>query len=169
MNVELIPWSEDVLDEVARIFTHCDRSYLSGGLPLPYTRENAQDWFQKTVEPREGRDGMFRILCVDGKCAGIVTLQRKEDVFHRDADIGYLLLDAYGGRGAMTEAVGRICKEGFGKLNLLRISARVFAPNEASRRVLEKNGFALEGVMPRAVCKGEDIYDLCLYGRLRDV
>ena len=68
----------------------------------------------------------------------------------------------------MTEAVGRICAEAFATLDILRISARIYAPNIASRRVLEKNGFQQEGVMRRAVCKGEQVYDMHLFGRLRE-
>ena len=52
--------------------------------------------------------------------------------------------------------------------DILRISARIYAPNIASRRVLEKNGFQQEGVMRRAVCKGEQVYDMHIFGRLRE-
>ena len=79
-----------------------------------------------------------------------------------------MLLDEYKGQGVMTKAVGSVCAEAFSTLDILRISARVYAPNIASRRVLEKNGFQQEGVMRRAVCKGDQIYDMLLYSRLRE-
>lgn len=41
------------------------------------------------------------------------------------------------------------------------------APNTASRRVLEKNGFQPEGRMKNAVTKGSALYDLCIYGKCR--
>ena len=69
------------------------------------------------------------------------------------------------GPGLATRIIGEITKE---KLDILRISARVYAPNIASRRVLEKNGFHLEGSMRQAVCKSDNIYDMLLYGRLRE-
>lgn len=167
MNIELKPWTEELLDEAAHIFTLANRDYLSDRLPMPYTREDAQRWFSACVAPAEGRTGLFRAVFVDGVCAGEVSLECQSDVCRRDAHIGYVLLDAYRGRGAMTEAVRRAVREAFETLDILRVSARVFSPNAASRRVLEKNGFTLEGRIPRAVCKGENIYDLCLYGRLR--
>lgn len=167
MNFELIPWAEADPDEIAALFTRCDRSYLADGLPLPYTRAHVEHWMKETVLPKEGREGLFRIIRMDGRCVGDVSIDRKDNVYHRDADIGYLLLDEYKGRGVMTEAVGRACAEAFDRWDILRISARVYAPNAASRRVLEKNGFQLEGVMRRAVCKGGGVYDMCLYGRLR--
>jgi len=45
----------------------------------------------------------------------------------------------------------------------------VYEPNIASRRVLEKNDFILEGVMKNAVVKNNNIYNLCVYGMLKKV
>lgn len=168
MNLELIRWSEEYLDGVARIFTHAGRAYLSDGLPMPYTREHAQDWLERNVLPKDEKTGLYRVILADGNPAGIITLDCKDNVYRRDADIGYLLLPEYSGRGVMTAALRLFCAEAFEKLNILRISARVFSPNTASRRALEKNGFALEGTLRRAVCKGESVYDLCIYGKLRE-
>ena len=168
MNIELIPWTEADPDDVARIFTDVDRSYLADCLPTPYTREHVEKWLSEEVLPNEGTRGLFRIIRVDGKCVGDVQIRCKEGAYRRDADLGYVLLDAYKGRSVMTEAVGRICRQAFDTLDLLRISARIYAPNLASRRVLEKNGFQLEGVMRQSVCKGDNIYDMLLFGRLRE-
>ncbi len=168
MNIELIKWSEADPDEVAYTFTHVNRDYLAEGLPLPYTRAHVEHWLRETVLPKDGAQGLFRIIRVNGRCVGDIAVECKENVYRRDADLGYLLLDEYSGRGVMTEAVGRICAEAFEALDILRISARVYAPNIGSRRVLEKNGFSLEGVMRRAVCKGGNIYDMCLFGKLKN-
>ena len=168
MNIELIPWTQAEPDDIARIFNDVDRSYLADGLPTPYTHADVERWLNETVLPKEGTQGLFRIICADGRCAGDVQLCCKEGAYRRDADLGYVLLDEYKGRGVMTEAVGRICAEAFEALDLLRISARIYAPNLASRRVLEKNGFQLEGVMRRAVCKGDKVYDMHIFGRLRE-
>ena len=168
MNIELIPWTQADPDEIACIFSDVDRSYLADGLPTPYTREHVEKWLSEEVLPNEGTRGLFRIIRVDGRHVGDVQIRCKEGAYRRDADMGYVLLDEYKGQGVMTEAVGRICAEAFEKLDLLRISARIYAPNLASRRVLEKNGFQLEGTMRRAVCKGDKVYDMHLFGRLRE-
>ena len=39
--------------------------------------------------------------------------------------------------------------------------------NTLSRKVLERNGFLLEGKMERAVIKNNNIFDLCIYGKVR--
>ena len=167
MKLELRRWSEEALDDIARVFTLADRSYLSDALPMPYTRQNAEHWYRAAIAPAEGRTGLFRAIFVDGRCVGDISVECQADVYRRDASIGYLLLDACKGRGVMTEAVRRITREAFETLDILRITARVYAPNVASRRVLEKNGFEREGVLRRAVCKDGNIYDMYIYGKLR--
>ncbi|MGN1196871.1 MAG: GNAT family N-acetyltransferase [Acetatifactor sp.] len=49
-----------------------------------------------------------------------------------------------------------------------RLTANVYDANAASARVLEKNGFLLEGWMRRAALKAGKIYDVCIYGKLHD-
>jgi RimJ/RimL family protein N-acetyltransferase len=67
-------------------------------------------------------------------------------VGHR-AEIGYWLAKPCWGRGIMTEVVERLCEMAWTEWKLVRITAHVFPFNEASARVLEKNGFQLEGVL----------------------
>ena len=62
---------------------------------------------------------------------------------------------------------GRICDIAFSELDIIRITGLVYSPNIASRRVLEKNGFSLEGLQRNAVYKDGKIYDLCLFGKLK--
>lgn len=69
--------------------------------------------------------------------------------FHCEADsaeIGYVLNPAFWGRGIATEAVGAVIRFGFERLELNRIEARFMDGNEASRRVMEKNGMRFEGI-----------------------
>ena len=65
---------------------------------------------------------------------------------HNGAEIGYVLNPDYFGNGIATEVVGRIIKYGFENLALERIEGKFMIENEASRRVMEKNGMIFEGV-----------------------
>ena len=67
----------------------------------------------------------------------------------------------------MTEAVRQACDAAFRQLDIVRITGAVYAPNLASRRVLEKNGFTLEGTLRSGVFKDGRLQDLCLYGKLK--
>lgn len=167
MKLELKRWEETSMDAIAGIFTRANRRYLSDALPYPYTPEHARQWYQDTVQPAEGKSGLFRIIHVDGAPAGEVSIQRLPGCFSCDAEIGYLLLDEYRGLGVMTRAVEMICREAFESLGILRISASIFSPNLASQRVLEKNGFEPEGRRRCAAMKGNEIFDILLFGKLK--
>lgn len=85
----------------------------------------------------------------------------------RAAELGYWLGRALWGRGIMTKAVEEMCRTGFEAWDIVRIYAEPFAHNAGSRRVLEKAGFALEGVMRSGIWKNGRLRDYCMYALLR--
>ena len=167
MNVKLIKWTRENKHELIKICNSVDRSYLSNRLPYPYTEESA-DWWLGMVSEHDGKNGVFRAISVDGKIVGNISVEQKSDVYCKDAEIGYLLLTDCWSKGIATEAVRQICDEAFSELDIIRITGLVYAANIASARVLEKNGFAREGLQRNAVYKDGKIYDLCLFGKLKE-
>lgn len=166
MNIQLKPWSMDDKENLIGLCNAVDRRYLSNRLPYPYTEESA-DWWLNMVLQHEGKDAVFRAIVADRKIIGNISVERKEDVYEKDAEIGYMLCSGEWSKGIMTYAVRQICKIAFSELDIIRITGMVYEPNIASRRVLEKNQFVLEGIMKNAVVKDENIYDLCIYGLVR--
>ena len=61
------------------------------------------------------------------------------------ATLGYWMGEEFAGRGLMSEAVGVLLPYFFDTLGLHRLQAAFLPHNQASRRVLEKNGFREEG------------------------
>ena len=165
-DVKLVKWTEEIKPELIKICNEADRSYLSDRLPYPYTEESA-DWWLGMVSEHDGKDGVFRAIAADGKIVGNISVEQKSDVYCKDGEIGYLLMTDYWSRGIMTEAVRQICAAAFSELDIVRITGLVYAPNTASIRVLEKNGFVREGLQMNAVYKDDKIYDLCLFGKLK--
>lgn len=166
MAVELIKWNMNMQEELKHICNGVDRTFLSNRLPYPYTIDNATWWLSMVCE-HDGKDGIFRAIVVDGKVVGNISVEQKSDVYCRDGEIGYMLLDEYSRKGIMTEAVREICSIAFLELNLLRITGLVYAPNIASQKVLLKNGFVQEGIQQKAIYKNGLIYDLYLFGKVR--
>lgn len=167
MKVELKKCSlvdQEILSEVC---SGIDRTYIADRLPLPYTIEDAIWWINMAGE-HDGKDGIFRLITVDGKVVGNISVEQKTDVFRKDAEIGYLLSTQYWSKGIATEAVRQICAIAFSELDIIRITGLVYEPNTASKRVLEKNGFTLEGIMKNAVVKNNNVYNLCVYGVLKE-
>lgn len=167
MNITLRPWALTDGAALAALCNAVPRDYLSNRLPFPYTDKNA-DWWLHRVAEQEGDEGVFRAILLDGRIVGNVTVERKDDVYCRDAEIGYLLHPDVWGQGIMTYAVAQICPLAFAELDLLRITGLVYAPNTASRRVLEKSGFQPEGLLRRAVWKNGQVWDLAVYGLLNN-
>ena len=166
MNLELMKWTPALKQELIDICNDVDRTFLSNRLPYPYTEESA-DWWLGMVSEHDGKDGVFRAIAADGKIVGNISVEQKADVYCKDGEIGYLLLTAYRSKGIMTEAVRQICKVSFSELDIIRITGLVYAPNIASRKVLEKNDFVQEGLQRNAVFKDDKVYDLCVYGKLK--
>ena len=166
MKVELRDWTSAFKQDLINICNSVDRSFLANRLPYPYTEESA-DWWLGMISEHDGKDGVFRAVLADGKIVGNITVEQKSDVYCKDGEIGYLLLTEYWSKGIMTEAVRQICDVAFSELDIVRITGLVYAPNVASQRVLEKNGFVREGLQRNAVYKNGQIYDLVLYGKLK--
>jgi [ribosomal protein S5]-alanine N-acetyltransferase len=132
--------------------------------PHPYTLADATAWVAGASGARP--ETQFAIE-VDGEAAGGIGLFLQEDVARYSAELGYWLGEAYWGRGIMTGVVRGFTEHAFRTFDLCRIYAIVFEWNPASRRVLEKAGYELEGRMHRAAVKQGQVLDQFLYATVR--
>ena len=66
----------------------------------------------------------------------------------------------------MSQAVRMICREAFAAFDLRRIYAEPFDCNAASKGVLEKAGFTLEGTMRDSIYKDGRVLSSCMYSLL---
>ncbi|MFY2763194.1 GNAT family N-acetyltransferase [Arenimonas sp. MALMAid1274] len=82
----------------------------------------------------------------DGVAVGLCGLLRRDTLPH--ADLGYAFLPAFEGRGYATEAGAHVLDFAFGTRGLDTVLAIVNPDNAGSIRVLEKLGFASQGVQP---------------------
>lgn len=164
MEVQLRKWRQEDKERLIKICNGTDRSYLADRLPSPYTEKDAV-WWLGMVGEQDGKTGIFRAIVADGVYVGNISVEQKSDVYRRDGEIGYLLLTGYWSRGIATEAVRQICLTAFDELDIIRITGNVYEPNEASKRVLKKNGFIHEGTLKNAVTKDGKIYNLCIFGK----
>ena len=117
-------------------------------IPHPYTARHAAEWIKKNVFMQEKKKASEINFAIDvnGEVVGGVGLSHIEK--HK-AEIGYWLGESYWGKGVMTAAVKLALKFCFTKLKLRRVYANVYKGNKASARVLQKAGFAFEGVNRR--------------------
>ncbi len=127
----------------------------------PYTEEDARKFLREQNSPA-ARFGMFDVET--GKLVGGIGLRPEEA--HDRAELGYWVAVPYWGRGYASEAVAEMLRHGFEDLKLNRITAAVFEGNPASEKVLQKNGFVLEGVLRQHYKKWGKYLDDRTYGLL---
>jgi ribosomal-protein-alanine N-acetyltransferase len=97
-------------------------------------------------EAKAGSDYSFFIFTrAEEQLVGGITLSNIRRRAAQFVNLGYWMGQDFAGRGYMTEAVGLVIPFCFETLGLHRIHAAFLPDNAASRRVLEKNGFAEEG------------------------
>lgn len=83
--------------------------------------------------------------------------------------VGYFLAEKYWGQGIAAAALGILLEYLFTEVQVNRIQAEVMPPNEASKKVLLKNGFLKEGELRQAALwSGQGIVDLELYSILKE-
>ena len=167
MDFILRPWRRE---DAAAVAQYANNEKIARNLrdvfPYPYTLADAESFVDSCL----GADGscqLFRAIEVEGHAVGSIALCLGSDVYCMTAELGYWLAEDFWGKGIMTQAVQQICEEGAERWeDLLRIYAEPFAHNTASRRVLEKAGFTLEGVLRKSVCKRGRVCDSCMYALL---
>lgn len=131
---------------------------LRDGFPFPYTTADAKDWVTALHNPLTD----FAIAGAEGVIGGI-GFNLQEDVYHRSAEVGYWLGEPFWNHGIATRALQEVTTYAMADFGLLRLYAIVFEWNPASARVLEKNGFLLEGRMVKSVTKDGLTIDSLLY------
>ena len=98
-----------------------------------------------------------------GTCA-LFRIERR----HRRAEIGYSLRSDQWGRGFAVESVSLMLDWAFRTLHLHRIEADIDPRNDGSRRLLERLGFASEGVLRERYFVGDEVSDTELFGLLAE-
>jgi RimJ/RimL family protein N-acetyltransferase len=137
---------------------------LGHTVPRPYTLEHARDWIAKSKEIPANEVRLT--IEADGIAVGGIHLRPVEMWSPHTFEIGYWISETHWGRGIATQAAGLITAYGFEQQKAERMQAYVFGWNDGSRRVLEKNGYSLEGRLRRAVHMDGRFGDIFVYGRL---
>lgn len=90
------------------------------------------------------RSGFTLAVTVDGEVVGTAAVWTTSAA-DRTGELGYTLAKESWGQGLGTETAGLLLQHAFGPMELERVEATCAPENTGSMRVLEKNGFALEG------------------------
>ncbi|GIE83082.1 hypothetical protein Aph02nite_90320 [Actinoplanes philippinensis] len=84
------------------------------------------------------------------------------------AEVGFWIAADAEGRGYVSRALNAVFGHAFDDLGLHRIEMRTLTTNDRSRRVAERFGFTLEGVLRKAARFPDGHRDVALYALLAD-
>jgi len=167
MQTTLRPWQPGDAAELAAMLDNPKiHANLRDGLPLPYTKADASAFISAMLAAEEDSQYTWAILA-NGHLAGSIGLFRGGNIHRCTAEMGYYVAEPYWGKGVATQAVSAACAFAFTSTDLLRVYAEPFSDNAASRRVLEKAGFVLEGILRSNAIKNGAVRDMCMYARVR--
>ncbi|UFH35119.1 GNAT family N-acetyltransferase [Flavobacterium acetivorans] len=113
--------------------------------PLVTTTEEALEHIAMIDAKIDSNEGINWAITLkgDSKLIGIIGHYRIKPEHYR-AEIGYMLLPEYSGKGIVSEAVEEAVKYGFEIMKLHSIEAVIDPENNGSARVLEKLQFVKE-------------------------
>lgn len=162
MDIELRPWTMDDLDNLV-MYANNDKiaRYLTNKFPHPYYKSNGIQFIEAAMS---GKPITIFAIAIDGQAIGGIGLHQQQDIFCKNAELGYWLAEVYWNQGIVTKAVTQIVRFGFETLDITRIFARPFGTNIASQKILEKCGFTLEAILKNTFWKNESYHDEWIYG-----
>jgi len=136
-----------VKEDVKEIFTLRSNKETMKYIPRPLvkTEEDALAHIAMIEDKIENNEGINWAITLknDPKLIGLIGHYRIKPEHFR-AEIGYMLLPEYHGKGIIVEAIKETIKYGFEIMNLHSIEAMIDPENLASEKVLQKSGFVKE-------------------------
>jgi [ribosomal protein S5]-alanine N-acetyltransferase len=137
--------------------------HLRDRFPHPYTRAHA---FAFLTHAAASDTPTNLAIVVAEEAVGGIGYVRGSDVERYSAEVGYWLGEELWGRGIATEALQMLTQHLFSGEQLLRLFALPLADNAGSIRVLEKAGYAREGLLRASCVKYGERRDQLLYARI---
>ena len=134
---------------------------------VPTTAECMAGKFQ---DPEYAENTVFLQQQETGELIGAIFLEDDDLRYGVDSkSLSYFIDEAYSRKGYMKEAMQAVIHTLFEEENLECVSARVFAPNTASRALLKSLGFQENGIIPHCV-KGYtgEVFDDVIHTLMRE-
>jgi RimJ/RimL family protein N-acetyltransferase len=131
-------------------------------------RETVREIVAGQMATMQAGNACYWAVCLKGADAAIGTCDLSDiDRHHGRAEVGFAFERSYWGNGYALEAMTAIAAHAYSAMGLERLWARLHAGNHASRRLLERLGFAYEARLVGHVLRDGARRDCLIYGRLR--
>ncbi|MEP7196546.1 MAG: GNAT family protein [Saprospiraceae bacterium] len=164
--VKLRPWTLADLNALCKYGNNPNvANNLMNRFPHPYTWDKGMEFISNISKqnPRE-------VLAIEYKsqAIGAIGLHPQEDIFFKNAELGYWIAEDFWGKGIMKSTIQLMLDYAFSNFDFERIFARPFGRNLASQKVLEKCGFTLEAKLYKTIFKNNQYEDEWIYSMRRE-
>ncbi len=129
-------------------------TYITGAIPQPYTKSDATWWVENTATLET-----IKAIEFNGTFVGCISANLGEHEYSRSAELGYWIAKGYWNKGIATQAVKDFSNKLIETTDIVRLFVSVVSENGASLRVLEKNGYTLDGILKKASYKNGRFFD----------
>jgi [ribosomal protein S5]-alanine N-acetyltransferase len=157
-------------DDVQEVFELRSDPEMMKYIPRPLLthRDEALAHIKMITDKIENNEGINWAVTLKGnkKLLGVFGLYRIQWEHFR-AEIGYMLLPEYQGKGITTEAISLLIDYGFNEMKMHSLEAVIDPRNTASARVLEKSKFRKEAHFIENECYDGVFRDTAIYSLLQ--
>jgi RimJ/RimL family protein N-acetyltransferase len=161
MEYRLRPWNINDLDSLVKYANNWEiAKNLTDKFPYPYTREAGEKFIEFALS---GNPIHIFAIEIQGEACGGIGIHQQDDIYIKNAELGYWLAEPFWGNGIITKAIKEMVEFAFDNYEINRVFARPFGSNISSQKVLEKNGFKLEGRLKNTVWKKDRHEDELIY------
>ncbi len=158
---QLRPWSRD---DLPALVAHANNKAVSRQLrdrfPYPYGEADGRAFIELAAA---GSPPVALAIVVDAEAIGGIAIMPGLGNERRTAEIGYWLGESWWGRGIGPDALALMTDYAVTTFALARLEAFVVIDHRRSWRVLEKAGYANEGVRRRSFLKDGVLHDQFCY------
>lgn len=167
MEFSLEKWSLDFVGDVAKYADNINiAKNLRNAFPNPYSLQDAENFVKSCIDGGDEKQ-CLRAITACGEAVGSIGFFIKDDVYCKNAELGYWLGEPFWGKGIVSSAITQICEYGFENYDIVRIYAEPYSHNIGSRKALEKAGFIYEGKLKKSVYKKGEFFDSCIYALIK--
>ena len=159
MEFTLRPWKKEDLEFVAK---NAGDKEITGNMSDAFP-DSVEKWAKFLEYVVGNNDILYLAIDINGEAVGGIGVKPMDDIYRKNAEMGYWLAKKYWGKGIITQAIKLMVKKAFETFNIDRISATPFETNIASHKVLEKAGFILEARFAKKVVKNGNELDELVY------
>lgn len=156
-NYKLRKWNVNDLESLVKYANNWNiAKNMTDSFPFPYTKNDGETFIN--FANQENKNHIFAID-IAGKAVGSIGLHLQEDIYRKNAEIGYWLAEPYWNKGIMSKTIAQVVDFAFHNFDIQRIYAKPFGTNTASQKCLEKVGFFFEARLKNSIFKNEKYID----------